>query len=138
MKQFLIIIFISFSWSCKKSPERFIEHLDGYWEIEEVTLPDGTKREYSYNNTIDFLTVSDSLTGFRKKLTPKLDGTFSTSEDKETMEVILENDSLNIYYKTPYSAWKETVLEATRDQLILENQKGMRYTYKKYEPLKIE
>ena len=69
---------------CSANPELFIPYLEGYWEIHEVTLPDGTKKSYSFNDTIDYIYVSDSLTGFRKKLKPNLTGAFQTSKDMET------------------------------------------------------
>ena len=121
--------------SCSKNPESYIEHLSGYWEIDEVTFPDGLKRDYNYSDTVDYISITDSLTGFRKKLKPNLDGTYSTSDDAESLKVVIENDSLNIYYKTPFSEWKETVIKATENQLIVQNQDNMRYIYRRYEPL---
>jgi hypothetical protein len=126
------------SLGCSNSPENYIEHLNGYWEIDEVTLPDGTRRDYGYNDTIDFIELTDSLTGFRKKLKPNFDGTFSTSLDAEALKVIIEHDSFNIYYSTPYSKWKETILEATENRMVVKNQDDYLYVYKRYEPLIIE
>ena len=124
--------------SCSKNPESYIEHLSGYWEIDEVTFPDGLKRDYNYSDTVDYISITDSLTGFRKKLKPNLDGTYSTSDDAESLKVVIENDSLNIYYKTPFSEWKETVIKATENQLIVQNQDNMRYIYRRYEPLDLD
>ncbi len=124
--------------SCSNNPESYISHLNGYWEIDEVTLPDGSKRDYNFNDTIDFISITDSMTGFRKKLKPNFDGTFSTSGDEETIKLVIENDSLNLYYKTPFSQWKETVLGATENQLIIQNQNKLLYVYKRYEPLDLD
>ena len=135
MKKLIALLLITTMLSCSKNPESNIEHLQGYWEIDEVMLPDGSKRDYNYNETIDFFNITDSLTGFRKKLKPNFDGTFSTSDDAESITLVIENDSLNIYYKTQFSEWKETVLEATETQLIIQNQEQLRYIYKRYEPL---
>lgn len=121
--------------SCSNNPKNYIDYLNGYWEIDEVTLADGSKRTYNYNDTIDFISITDSLTGFRKKLKPNFDGTYSASNDEESLTIVIENDSLNMYYKTPQSQWKETVLKATEEQLIIQNQQKIRYTYKRYEPL---
>ena len=138
MKKIIAVVLFISILSCQKNPETYIEHLDGYWEIDEVTLPDGSKRDYNFNDTIDFFSITDSLTGFRKKLKPNFDGSFSTSDDVEQLKLVIENDSLNIYYKTPYSEWKETVLKATEEQLIIQNQNKLRYVYKRYEPLDLE
>ncbi len=138
MKKIIAILLLSITLSCANNPEAYIEHLNGYWEIDEVILPDGSKRDYNFNDTIDFLNITDSLTGFRKKLKPNFDGTYSTSDDAESLKLVIENDSLNIYYKTPFAEWKETVLKATKDQLIIQNQSKLRYVYKRYEPLDLD
>ena len=137
MKKYIIVLLILIL-SCKKSPEVLITHLNGYWEIDEVTLVDGSKRDYNYNDTIDFLSINDSLVGFRKKLMPNIDGSFSTSNDAEALKIVIENDSLNIYYKTPHAEWKETVLEATKDKLLIQNKDKLLYLYKRYEPLELD
>ena len=124
--------------ACGKDPESFIQHLNGYWEIDEVTLADGTKRDYTYNDTVDYLNISDSLTGFRKKLKPGFDGTYTTSDDSESLELKIEKDKLHIYYTTPYAQWKETVLNATDEQLLIVNDQNIRYLYKRFEPINVE
>ena len=68
-----LLLFTSLLLSCSKNPETLIPHLSGYWEIDEVTLADGTKRDFNYNETIDYISVTDSLTGFRKKLKPSFE-----------------------------------------------------------------
>lgn len=138
MKKILTILILFLSLSCSRNPESFIKHLNGYWEIDEVILPDGTKRDYTFNDTVDFLGINDNLTGFRKKLKPSFDGSFLTSNDAESLILVVEDDSLNIYYKTPYAEWKETVLEASENKLIIQNQNKIRYVYKRYVPIIIE
>jgi len=136
MKRFLIIIIILLNTSCTKNPETYIEHLNGYWEIEKVILPSGEEHSYSYNEFVDYFSVSDSLNGFRKKLKPLLDGTFETTNGSEQFTLKVENDSLNIYYKTTFSSWKETILKASNDELKIINKGKNIYIYKPYKPLK--
>lgn len=138
MKKFCFLIILLTALSCSNNPQSFIEHLNGYWEIDEVTLPDGTKRDYNYNATIDYFKITDSLTGYRTKLKPNFDGSYSTSNDTEVFKIIIENDSLQLYYTTPFSKWKETVLNATETQLLIQNEQKIRYLYKHYEPLDLE
>jgi len=124
--------------SCARNPETYIEYLEGYWEIKEVTLADGSKKEYTYNDTIDYIEVTDSSNGFRMKLKPAFDGTFETSKDSEQFTIKIENDSLNLYYKTPFDSWKETVLLATEDQLKVINKNKAVFLYKKFIPISLE
>lgn len=133
-----LIILSFFLINCSKDPETLIPHLSGYWEIEEVTLSDGSKKSYTYNNTIDYIEITDSLTGFRTKLKPNLSGTYETSTDKERIAIKIENDSLHLIYSTPYANWKETVLNANKDQLLIVNTNKDMYLYKRYEPLNLE
>ncbi len=124
--------------NCSNDPEYYIPYLNGYWEIDEVILNDGGKRDYSYNDTIDFIEVTDSLSGTRRKLKPTIYGTYETSKHIESFHIKLENDSLNIYYETPYSNWKETVLKANENQLTILNSTNKDvYIYKRYEPMDI-
>lgn len=138
LKKIGLIIFAFVILGCSADPETFIPHLNGYWEIEEVTLSNGTKKTYTYNDTVDYIEITDSLIGFRTKLKPNLSGTYETSTDKERLEIKLENDSLHLMYSTRYSNWKETVLNANKDQLLIINTNKDMYLYKRYEPLNIE
>jgi PBP1b-binding outer membrane lipoprotein LpoB len=136
-KYLLIILSLLLLNSCSKNPETYIEHLEGYWEIEEVVLPDGTKKSYTYNDTIDYIKVSDSLTGFRIKLKPRIDGTYETSKDSEQFTIKIENDSLNLYYKTSFDSWKETILLANEEQLKVINKNKAVFLYKKFIPINL-
>lgn len=134
MKRLCIILLIIANYGCKEAPENLIAHLNGYWEIKKVTSANGTVHDYKYNTFIDYFEVTDSLTGFRKKLKPLLDGTFETTQDAEQFMLKIENDSLNIYYKTPFSNWKETIISATDQELKIINANKDLFLYKPFKP----
>ena len=138
MKRLIFLLFVITLFSCKKNPKTFVEHINGYWEIESVTLANGTERNYNYNETIDFINITDSLTGFRKKLKPNFEGKYITSKDIERIKLVIENDSLNAYYSTPFANWKETIIYANEVQLKVINQNKNVYLYKRYTPLNLE
>ena len=123
---------------CSENPETYIQHLEGYWEIEEVTLADGTTRQYTFNETIDYISLNDSLSGFRKKLKPGINDTYFTSDDAEALKIKIENGDLNLYYSTPFAEWKETVLEASSERLKVKNKDNNIYTYKRYTPINLD
>lgn len=135
---FLTLTLCLFLFNCSQNPEAYIEHLEGYWEITEVNFPDGFKKEYKFNETIDYIHISDSLSGFRKKLKPGINDTYFTSEDAEALVLKIENNKLNAYYSTAYSEWKETILEATVENLRVINEDNIEYVYKRYTPIKID
>jgi hypothetical protein len=137
MKRLFLSILMLLLLNCSKQPEVYIPFLEGYWEIHEVTLPDGSKKIYDYNDTIDYIALSDSLTGFRKKLKPNLTGGYQTSKDVETFQLKIENDSLNVYYSTPFAHWKETIVSASENELLIINNAKVRYLYKRFQPLNL-
>lgn len=137
MKHALVLFCVILFCSCSRNPEANLEHLEGYWEIEEASLANGTKKQYKFNETIDYIKFNDSLIGFRKKLKPGINDTYFTSDDAEALVIKIENNKLNIYYSTPYANWKETVLEATSDRLKVSNANQDIYIYKRYTPINL-
>ena len=54
MKKIILFLVFGLFLSCKQSiSESDLQNLNGYWEIEKVELPDGDKKEYKVNETID-------------------------------------------------------------------------------------
>lgn len=132
----LFICFIIFS--CSNNPKSNLEHVNGYWEIDQVLFENGDKKVYKYNESIDYINVNDSLKGFRKKLKPGFNSKYITSDDAEGITVKIEDDSLNFYYKTPYATWKETVLSADANSMKVVNDRETVYIYKRYKPMELD
>jgi len=134
-KSILIILTLCLTASCSLKNNIDLSHLEGYWEIKTVTLKDGTIKDYTFSNTIDFLSLTDSLTGIRKKMKPVFNGTFETSNNAELFNIKTVNDSVNVYYKTAFDTWKETILSLSENELVVSNQNDAIFTYKRYEPI---
>lgn len=132
-KNVIAFLTIAVFYSCaKQDPNEQIKHLDGYWSIEKAVFKDGTEKDFTISSTIDFIEVN-GMKGIRKKVQPKLDGTFLTSTKAETFDIKIEDDSLRLYYTTPFDSWKETVLKAKDSSLVVLNRDGKMYFYKKFE-----
>jgi len=136
MKQSLLLLVLALTLSCSQKPEDQLAHLNGYWEISEVIFENGNSKAYRYNTTIDYIYVNDS-SGFRKKLQPGINNQYQTSDAVESLKVKIENDSLNLYYKTDQTEWKETVLEADENELKIKNAEQIIYIYKRYEAVNL-
>ena len=134
----LIFIFILTIFSCSKDKTQFTNNLEGYWEIKEVKLNNGVEKQYTVNETIDYIEITSDSSGFRKKMKPEFDGTFKTSKNSETFTFKIENDSFNLHYKTPYHNWKETILDISKDEMKVINQSKDVYLYKRYTPINIQ
>lgn len=137
MKKIILYIFCFCLISCSNTkPESFVEFIDGYWEIDQVILANGIKKEYSFNQNIDFFEIKDSI-GVRKKVQPRLDGSFITTNSNEYFSISVENDSLRMFYKTALDSWKETVISAKENQLVIINDAGNMYFYRRYKKIKL-
>ncbi|WP_298312972.1 lipocalin family protein [uncultured Aquimarina sp.] len=137
MSKYIVYTIALLLVSCSKpNPETFIKHIDGYWEIEKVITSDGLEKQYNFNQSIDFFEVTN-MTGIRKKVQPQLNGNFIATRDSETFTLVIENDSLRMHYKTPLSIWKETLISAKENQMIIRNDAGNLYFYKPYTKIEL-
>ena len=131
MKRIFLFIVLFSVISCKQDiTESDVSNLNGYWEIEQVILPDGDKKEYKVNETIDYFKIENNK-GFRKKVMPQLNGTYLTNDIKEDVFVEIKDGNANIQYKTNYASWKEEIVELTNQKLVIKNQQDLEYHYKR-------
>ena len=128
----LILLTILFSSCDKPNPEAQKENLSGYWEIKTVEMPSGAKKEFGINTIVDYIEMKGD-SGTRTKVSPKFDGTYSTNSTVENFTLKIEDDSLRMYYKTPFDDWKETVIEAKDGVLTVINRDNKIYSYSRYE-----
>ncbi len=129
----LVILFISCS---KQDPEEQLKNLNGYWQINQVEFAKDSIRKFKFSANVDYLQIDDrSHTGFRKKVRAQINGSFIDSGNKEDITAKIKNDSLYLYYSTPYNKWKETVLAAQKNTMSIKNENGVIYHYKRYKPL---
>ncbi len=133
MKPSLLLLLSLFIISCEKpDPEAQKKHLSGYWEIKTVEMPSGQKKEFDINIIVDHIELNGD-SGVRTKVSPMFDGTYSVNSIVDNFTLKIENDSLRMYYKTPFDEWKETVIEAEEDVLTVINRDNKVYSYSKFE-----
>ena len=137
MKHLIIIFSLIILSSCSNSPKIETTNLNGYWEIEEVIQSDGTSHVYKINETVDFFELNDSLSGYRQKMKTDADNNYMPVTTKEQIKIITENDSIKVHYQTPFSNWKETIIELNNDRLKVVNPHQNVYIYKRYIPLNL-
>lgn len=137
IKNISTVLFLFLITACsQKVTKEQLSLLNGYWEIEKVTLPDGQKKEYKVNETIDFIEVKDSK-GFRKKVNPTFEGTYITSDDAELFTIFQKGDEFIIQYKTDSSEWTETLKTVTKDNFSVTGEDNFTYFYKRYVPINL-
>lgn len=134
---YLIVASIILLGCQQQSPEEMKTQLSGYWEIENVHSEHIQEKDFTFSNTVDYIEV-EGETGMRTKLQPKFDGSYKGNKTAESFQLKVESDSLNMYYDTPFDTWKETVIRATDQELIVRNEDGIEYHYRKFEPINLE
>lgn len=107
-------------------------NMNGYWEIQSVTLKDGTIKNFNISTTIDYIEILNDSMGLRKKVAPKLDGSFSINKSSERFVIAIEADNLRLHYTTPFSNWKETVVYVDDEILVIVNDEEKVYSYKRF------
>ena len=137
MKKTLFIITLLYL-GCKPNPSRYAELINGYWEIENVCKNGELLKEFKINQRIDFFKINNDLSGYRKKLNPNFDGTYTSSNDKLNfqLEIKLRN-RIYLVYIDNNTTFSEEVIKANNKSLTLKNDKGLVYNYKAYKPLEI-
>lgn len=135
--RFVLMMLLIGLFGCQPDNRDKIANLTGYWEIKQVEKNGQVIKSFNINSDIDYFTTNNFSEGSRKKLKPRFDGGFETSKDVLNFRIeILDND-VYLVYSIDSSTLKECVEKATKDQLILSNSMGFKYTYKPYEPLQI-
>ncbi len=135
MKRVISFFFILVFISCSNDPKEQLQHLSGYWQIEKVEMEKDSVMNYGLSQYIDYIEIEDSV-GFRKKLQPKLDGSYiEVSDDAAKIKTELTEDHVILHYSTLYDTWTETVLDADEESLVVLTDDGKKYYYKKYKPL---
>ncbi|MFY7665052.1 hypothetical protein [Flavobacterium sp.] len=124
--------------SCKDNiPESDLAYLNGYWEIEKVELPDGDKKEYKVNESIDFIQVK-SRNGIRKKVYPQIDGRYLVNDVQERFTVTDSAGNWLLRYETRYGKWSEKIIAIDSSSLEIAGAAGAIYFYKRPQPFSIK
>lgn len=130
-KSIYFLLFISLMACDTQTPQEKIDNLNGYWAISKAELADGQIKEYHFNAVVDYIEIKDGQ-GFRKKVKPKLDGTYLVTDKMETINIKIENDSIHLYYTTEMDQWRETMVSSKKNELVFLNKHGNKYTYQRF------
>ncbi|RMB63995.1 hypothetical protein EAX61_01025 [Dokdonia sinensis] len=137
MKNTIYILLLLIVSSCTKTADEQLELINGYWEIASVENPNGDRKEYTISENIDFIQIENGK-GVRKKVRANLIGDFKTTNAQENIDVATDHNRITLRYSTAYDTWNETVVKVTRNKLVVQNDDGLTYTYRRYEPLSID
>lgn len=135
IKLFLVLILFT---SCKPKIESAdISKINGYWEIEKVVFEEGENKDYGVNQHYDYFQIDKTNTGFRKKVTPQLNGTFLVDDTFEKLKIRFQGDKIYIDYSTSFMKYSEELVELTDNELVLLNNQKKEYHYKRAAPINL-
>jgi hypothetical protein len=138
VRQFLTLSFFILLISCKSEVSTYIPFVEGYWEIVNVSKDQKKVKDYKMSGSVDYFKVNADLSGYRKKVTPRFDGTFEISKHVSEFTLSIKDNHLWIIYTNNNATYSEEIVRANNSSLILSNSDGFIYTYKPYEPLIFE
>ena len=133
----LIVVCFTLFLGCNSDPNKQIQNIEGYWEIESVYKGDEQIKTFKISPVIDYFTINTDFKGFRKKLKPNFNGTFKTSKDVLNFQIEIKNNALFLNYIDNAVKFSEEILLAEKERLVLKNSRGLIYNYKAYKPLKL-
>ncbi|SRR5690606_3047703 len=138
MRTFFIYGIVILLLGCGNKPVRQadLHYLNGYWEISQVELPDGSIRDFTVNPNVDFISL-DGREGFRSKMQPGFDGRFTGSMDTEHFTLAEGGEGFVLKYENQLSSWEEKLLALDSLSFTVINAEGIMYTYNRFEPINI-
>jgi len=109
---YILSLFLGLFLSCNEEKKSIdLTHLNGYWEIDRVVNPSGEEKKYGFNEY---------------------------NAQKITYRINTNNDSIFISYGNDSNTWNDLIIEATDQQICLQNKQGSLYYYRPYTPIIID
>ncbi len=127
----LIILFGLFFHSCNESKD--IQFLNGYWEIKSVSIDGKEIKNYPFSGTIDYFILDKNNNGFRKKVKPKIDGSFDITMHEIEFKIEMKKNDIYLVYGKGKN-FVESIVKLDSTKMILKNMDGFFYEYKRFFP----
>lgn len=140
MKKSLLLLSLTFLLlNCSDNPESYIKHINGYWEIKHVEKDNQLLKEFNMSSNVDYFEVNEeTLTGFRKKVTPTLEGKFIINKHESPFTLKIEENELIISYNVNGNEYQETIKNASKEKMVITNADGITYVYRPFISINLE
>lgn len=136
MRTLTLLIFLSLL-ACSPSLEDTKSLLKGYWEIEKVTLSDGTTKAYPYSGLVDFYAINTDNSGVKKKMQPQFSGRYNTTTDAVNFKITDSAGKVYLNFSNKNSKWHEQLIQINNSRLKLKLENNLIYIYKRHQPLEL-
>ena len=129
MKRLIILFF--FIISCDKQIN--LDLINGYWEIVSVSKNNEFIKEYPFSNAVDFFIIDSLNNGYRKKIKPKINGSFEITLHEIPISIKNSNNFYEIKYYSTGNQYVETISKLDQNRLVIKNSEGIIFSYKRFE-----
>ena len=129
MKRLIILFF--FIISCDKQIN--LDLINGYWEIVSVSKNNEFIKEYPFSNAVDFFVIDSLNNGYRKKIKPKINGSFEITLHEIPISIKNNNNSYVIKYYSVGNQYVENINKLDQNILVIKNSEGIIFSYKRFE-----
>ena len=129
MKRLIILFF--FIISCDKQIN--LDLINGYWEIVSVSKNNEFIKEYPFSNAVDFFIIDSLNNGYRKKIKPKINGSFEITLHEIPISIKNSNNFYEIKYYSTGNQYAETISKLDQNRLVIKNSEGIIFSYKRFE-----
>ena len=129
MKRLIILFF--FIISCDKQIN--LDLINGYWEIVSVSKNNEFIKEYPFSNAVDFFVIDSLNNGYRKKIKPKINGSFEITLHEIPISIKNNNNSYVIKYYSVGNQYVENIKKLDQNILVIKNSEGIMFSYKRFE-----
>ena len=129
MKRLIILFF--FIISCDRQIN--LDLINGYWEIVSVSKNNEFVKEYPFSNAVDFFIIDSLNNGYRKKIKPKINGSFEITLHEIPISIKNSNNFYEIKYYSTGNQYVETISKLDQNRLVIKNSEGIIFSYKRFE-----
>ena len=129
MKRLIILFF--FIISCDKQIN--LDLINGYWEIVSVSKNNEFVKEYPFSNAVDFFIIDSLNNGYRKKIKPKINGSFEITLHEIPISIKNSNNFYEIKYYSAGNQYVEKISKLDQNRLVIKNSEGIIFSYKRFE-----
>ncbi len=135
MKKLFLFLYSFIVFGCGLQTKDF-QQLEGFWEIQSVTIEGNVVKSFKASTNIDHYAFEDSLTGIYQKVVPQFDGHFKASENQSAFSIRKEDHRWWIYQKNLVDSFRMQIVILSDDELILRHDStATEYTFKRFEPI---
>ena len=127
----IITLFGLIFYSCDE--KKNLQYINGYWEINSVMIEGKEIKNYPFSGTVDYFIIDEKNKGFRKKVKPKIDGSFEINMHEINFEIEMKKNEIYLVYGKGKN-FVESVIKLDSTKMILKNMDGYVYEYKRFLP----